>query len=147
MTSKLSTDGEKAIPTCARLKNQDVFKGRTTRKSRYPKRIMMFQALGYSNLQILVIFLAPTKPHHLIGLPLCCDTTTNSPCLKAPSAPGESSTCAALLPSMRFHELHWNLNILHASWPVNESKWRDWPQAYYGILKICLCLNLQQLFC
>lgn len=31
----------------------------------------------------IVIFLAPTKPHHLIGLPLCRDTTTNSPCLNA----------------------------------------------------------------
>ncbi len=46
--SKLSTDGEKAIPTCTRLKNQDVFKATTSGET---KDIQL--ALGFSNLQIL----------------------------------------------------------------------------------------------
>ena len=87
------------------------------------------------------IFLAPTKPQHRIGLPLCRHTTTNSPCLKAPSAPVESSTCAALPPSMRF--LWAEVKSKHSK-RILACRREQVTRLTSGISKMCLCLNFQQ---
>lgn len=117
-------------PRCYKTENQQEIKI-SKRKSWWCSKLLDIPIYKFLIRYEFVIFLAPTKPHHVKGLPLCRDTPTNSPCLKAPSAPGESSTCAALPPSMRFPWAEMTSeHYIRTPRPVNESKWRDWPQAY-----------------